>query len=71
MFVALSILVQQLTLEKRVDVFSVVRKLRTQRLGMIQTFVSTAFFLLYSYISVLARTTATTQIVLTKECPDI
>jgi Protein-tyrosine phosphatase. len=40
MFVALSILVQQLVLEKRVDVFSVVRKLRTQRLGMIQTFVS-------------------------------
>ncbi|KAL1455690.1 hypothetical protein WDU94_009767 [Cyamophila willieti] len=43
MFVALSILVQQLTLEKRVDVFSVVRKLRTQRLGMIQTFAQYEF----------------------------
>lgn len=43
MFVALSILVQQLTLEKRVDVFSVVRKLRTQRFGMIQTFAQYEF----------------------------
>ncbi|KAI5699967.1 hypothetical protein M8J75_011949 [Diaphorina citri] len=43
MFVALSILVQQLVLEKRVDVFSVVRKLRTQRLGMIQTFAQYEF----------------------------
>jgi protein tyrosine phosphatase len=40
MFVALSILVQQLHTEKRVDIFTVTRKLRSQRHGMLQTFVS-------------------------------
>ncbi|XP_011297066.1 tyrosine-protein phosphatase 69D isoform X2 [Fopius arisanus] len=38
MFVALSILVQQLTTEKRVDIFTVTKKLRSQRHGMISTF---------------------------------
>jgi protein-tyrosine phosphatase len=40
MFVALSILVQQLRTEKRVDIFIATRKLRSQRHGMLQTFVS-------------------------------
>ena len=40
MFVALSILVQQLRTEKRVDIFTATRKLRSQRHGMLQTFVS-------------------------------
>lgn len=40
MFVALSILVQQLRTEKRIDIFTVVKKLRSQRHGMISTFVS-------------------------------
>ncbi|XP_063989399.1 tyrosine-protein phosphatase 69D [Diachasmimorpha longicaudata] len=38
MFVALSILVQQLRTEKRVDIFTVTKKLRSQRHGMISTF---------------------------------
>lgn len=41
MFVALSILVQQLRAEQRVDVFTVTRKLRSQRQAMISTYVST------------------------------
>ena len=40
MYVALSILVQQLRTEKRVDVFTTTKKLRSQRHGMISTFVS-------------------------------
>ena len=40
MFVGLSILVQQLRTEKRVDVFTVTRKLRSQRNGLISTYVS-------------------------------
>lgn len=39
MFVALSILVQQLRTEKRVDIFTTTKKLRSQRHGMISTFV--------------------------------
>ena len=47
-FVALSILVQQLRTENRVDVFATTRKLRSQRTGMLQTFVSYLFiFFLY------------------------
>ncbi|XP_012286742.1 tyrosine-protein phosphatase 69D [Orussus abietinus] len=38
MFVALSILVQQLRTERRVDVFTTTKKLRSQRHGMISTF---------------------------------
>ncbi|KAJ8667803.1 hypothetical protein QAD02_009466 [Eretmocerus hayati] len=38
MFVALSILVQQLRIEKRIDIFTTVKKLRSQRHGMITTF---------------------------------
>ncbi|XP_014611442.1 PREDICTED: tyrosine-protein phosphatase 69D isoform X2 [Polistes canadensis] len=38
MFVALSILVQQLQTEKRVDIFTTTKKLRSQRHGMISTF---------------------------------
>nr|CAD7424727.1 unnamed protein product [Timema monikensis] len=37
-FVALSILVQQLHTEKRVDIFTTTRKLHSQRQGMLQTF---------------------------------
>lgn len=40
MFVALSVLVQQLRIERRTDICTVTRKLRAQRQGMIQTFVS-------------------------------
>lgn len=40
MFVALSILIQQLRTEKKIDVSTVSRKLRNQRQGMLQTFVS-------------------------------
>ena len=40
MFVALSILIQQLRIEKKLDVCTVARKLRAQRPGMLQTFVS-------------------------------
>lgn len=39
MFVALSILVQQLRTEKRIDVFTTTKKLRSQRHGMISAFV--------------------------------
>lgn len=39
-YVALSCLVQQLKNENRADVFTVVRKLRSQRLGMVQHLVS-------------------------------
>ncbi|XP_011501448.1 PREDICTED: tyrosine-protein phosphatase 69D isoform X2 [Ceratosolen solmsi marchali] len=38
MFVILSILVQQLRIEKRIDIFTTVKKLRSQRHGMISTF---------------------------------
>ncbi|XP_058804465.1 tyrosine-protein phosphatase 69D isoform X2 [Phymastichus coffea] len=38
MFVALSILVQQLRIEKRIDIFTTVKKLRSQRHGMISTY---------------------------------
>jgi protein-tyrosine phosphatase len=41
MFVGLNILVQQLRIEKRVDIFTVTRKLRSQRNGLINSFVST------------------------------
>lgn len=41
MFVGLSILVQQLRTERRVDVFTVTRKLRSQRQALINSFVST------------------------------
>lgn len=40
MFVNLSILVQQLRTEKRVDIFMTTKKLRSQRHEMINTFVS-------------------------------
>ncbi|GLH05083.1 Tyrosine-protein phosphatase 69D [Gryllus bimaculatus] len=43
MFVALSILVQQLRTEKRVDIFTTTRKLRSQRHGMLQTFAQYEF----------------------------
>ncbi|XP_054290897.1 tyrosine-protein phosphatase 69D-like [Macrosteles quadrilineatus] len=43
MFVALSILVQQLRTERRVDICTTVRKLRAQRQGMIQTFAQYEF----------------------------
>ena len=42
-YVALSCLVQQLKTESRADVFTVVRKLRSQRQGMIQNVVSWFF----------------------------
>lgn len=43
MFVALSILVQQLRTEKKIDVCTVARKLRSQRPGMLQTFAQFEF----------------------------
>lgn len=43
MFVGLSILVQQLRVERRVDIFTVTRKLRSQRQSMISTYVSYLF----------------------------
>lgn len=43
MFVALSILVQQLRTEKKIDVCTVARKLRAQRPGMLQTFAQYEF----------------------------
>ncbi|XP_026827836.1 tyrosine-protein phosphatase 69D isoform X1 [Ooceraea biroi] len=43
MFVALSILVQQLRIEKRVDIFTTTKKLRSQRQGMISTFAQYEF----------------------------
>lgn len=43
-FVGLSILVQQLRIERRVDIFTTVRKLRSQRQLMISTYVSTINF---------------------------
>ncbi|OXU25361.1 hypothetical protein TSAR_005640 [Trichomalopsis sarcophagae] len=43
MFVALSILVQQLRIEKRIDIFTTVKKLRSQRHGMISTFAQYEF----------------------------
>ncbi|XP_012216219.1 tyrosine-protein phosphatase 69D isoform X2 [Linepithema humile] len=43
MFVALSILVQQLRTEKRVDIFTTTKKLRSQRHGMISTFAQYEF----------------------------
>ena len=39
-FVALAILVRQMMNESRVDVFSVIRKLRSQRQGLFQNLVS-------------------------------
>lgn len=41
MFVALNILAQQLKVERRVDVVTIARKLRSQRQGMLTSFVST------------------------------
>ncbi|XP_043249228.1 tyrosine-protein phosphatase 69D-like isoform X1 [Colletes gigas] len=43
MFVALSILVQQLRTEKRVDIFTTTKKLRSQRHGMISAFAQYEF----------------------------
>ncbi|XP_039298297.1 tyrosine-protein phosphatase 69D [Nilaparvata lugens] len=43
MFVALSILVQQLRIERRVDICTTVRKLRSQRQGMIQAYAQYEF----------------------------
>ncbi|XP_066594024.1 tyrosine-protein phosphatase 69D isoform X2 [Prorops nasuta] len=43
MFVALSILVQQLRTEKRIDIFTTTKKLRSQRHGMISTFAQYEF----------------------------
>ncbi|XP_034937017.1 tyrosine-protein phosphatase 69D isoform X2 [Chelonus insularis] len=43
MFVALSILVQQLRTEKRVDIFTTTKKLRSQRHGMISSFAQYEF----------------------------
>jgi len=40
-FVAIAILAQQMMKESRVDVFSVARKLRSQRQGLFRNFVST------------------------------
>lgn len=37
---AMCFLVQQLRTEKKVDICSVVRKLRSQRMGMMETYVS-------------------------------
>lgn len=45
MFVALCILAQQLKIERRVDVVTTTRKLRSQRQGMLSSFVSTFNFL--------------------------
>lgn len=39
-FVAMCYLVQQLRTEKKVDICSVVRKLRSQRMGMFEKYVS-------------------------------
>lgn len=50
MFVALSILVQQLRTERRLDICTTTRKLRSQRQGMIHSFVSPLSF---SYISLI------------------
>lgn len=44
MFIGLSILVQQLRTEKRVDIFTVTRKLRSQRQALINSYVSIALF---------------------------
>lgn len=41
---AMCFLVQQLRLEKKVDICSVVRKLRSQRMGMLEKYVSGVFF---------------------------
>lgn len=43
MFVALSILVQQLRTEKRIDIFTTTKKLRSQRHGMISSFAQYEF----------------------------
>lgn len=43
MFVGLSILVQQLRIEKRVDIFTLARKLRSQRLGLLNTYAQYEF----------------------------
>ncbi|XP_024944758.1 tyrosine-protein phosphatase 69D isoform X2 [Cephus cinctus] len=43
MFVALSILIQQLRTEKRVDIFTTTKKLRSQRHGMINSFAQYEF----------------------------
>lgn len=51
MFVALSILVQQLRTEKRVDIFTTTKKLRSQRHGMISSFVSVSLMKFYSFQS--------------------
>ncbi|XP_049820439.1 tyrosine-protein phosphatase 69D isoform X3 [Aethina tumida] len=43
MFVGLTILVQQLRIEKRVDIFTVTRKLRSQRQGLISSYAQYEF----------------------------
>lgn len=55
MFVALSILVQQLRTERRLDICTTTRKLRSQRQGMISSFVS---FLSISLISLIRMSAA-------------
>lgn len=52
MFVSLSILVQQLRIEKRIDIFTNVKKLRSQRHGMIGTFVSISniYYLIFIFL---------------------
>lgn len=49
MFVALSILVQQLKTEKRVDVFTTTKKLRSQRHGMISSYVCYLYIFIYNF----------------------
>lgn len=49
-FVAMSILVQQLRLEKKVDICTVVRKLRSQRPQMIDSYVSLLFYNLWTFL---------------------
>lgn len=55
MFVALSILVQQLRTERRLDICTTTRKLRSQRQGMISSFVS---YLSFSFISLIRMSAA-------------
>lgn len=47
---AMCFLVQQLRLEKKVDICSVVRKLRSQRMGMLEKYVSGVFFKINSFV---------------------
>lgn len=68
MFVGLSILVQQLRVEHRVDIFIVTRKLRSQRQAMISGYVSiirnNAVTLIYSEIFFSPRVNTNSYIVL-------